>query len=229
MENKLTKSAKKAIIKDWNSVFPELGTYQDVWLIKRAGPILIGICLDRDSGNDRYRPLIFLHNLCIPFPVIPFTIPQHLKNSKGIEEKIPVIAHKERYKSAAERLEGMSVIPLRGEVTFSKVINIYRQYMEWEKIKNYPTQYTTYKLEGILLIHCWMGEKLEALEEMLSLFTVELKTWPNKALILLGEGGIDGWNTNLKKTIRNKENVIHTVDSEIIKHKLENIPTYPLI
>lgn len=59
----LTAAAKKKITLDWSRLFPELGTYRPLHLLRRVGPLLQGIALERTSGNDLYRPMAHIHCL----------------------------------------------------------------------------------------------------------------------------------------------------------------------
>jgi len=54
MPKVLTKSAEKQITEDWQREILSLGVYEPRWLLRRVGPLLVGICLDRDSGGTSY-------------------------------------------------------------------------------------------------------------------------------------------------------------------------------
>jgi hypothetical protein len=121
----------------------------------------------------------------------------------------------------------MSLIPLIGQVSLSGILEVYRKYMQWEQLHNYPTRYTTYKLEDILLLECWIGKPQAEIENKLDRFSTEMKTWPSNALRHLGTGGINEWNGRVRKMTENRDQLVHTVEAEIIKHKLERVPVYP--
>lgn len=53
---KLTQYLQDKITEDWARLLPGLGIYKPMRLLRRVGPMLTGICLDRDSGNEAYRP-----------------------------------------------------------------------------------------------------------------------------------------------------------------------------
>jgi hypothetical protein len=66
---KLTPALKKTITNDWRALAAQFATYKPMWLARRIGPLVQGICLDRDSSNAAYLPTLHVHCLCCPFPV----------------------------------------------------------------------------------------------------------------------------------------------------------------
>ena len=62
----LTGSARNRITTDWQRCFPHLGVRKPMSLLKRNGPLLIGIYLDGTRSNDVYVPLFHVHALMWP-------------------------------------------------------------------------------------------------------------------------------------------------------------------
>jgi hypothetical protein len=60
---KLSRTDEKRITLDWQSKFPTFAIYEPMWLLKRCGPFLVGICLNRDSSGLMYHPTFHLHFL----------------------------------------------------------------------------------------------------------------------------------------------------------------------
>jgi hypothetical protein len=52
---KLTRAVEKRITEDWAREFTGMGVYKRRWLMRRVGPLLIGVSLDRDSHGDLYK------------------------------------------------------------------------------------------------------------------------------------------------------------------------------
>ncbi len=65
---KATRRTRLDTLEAWCSVFPTLTPWQDVWLLRRHGALVSGICLDETSDKRFYNPAFFIHNLVAPFP-----------------------------------------------------------------------------------------------------------------------------------------------------------------
>ena len=91
---KLTPAVKRKITLDWHDCFPEMGIYKPLHLLRRVGPLLIGILLERDRTADRYLPTFYVHNLAKHFPVITLTLASPLRTEKTFApDKIKVSEH----------------------------------------------------------------------------------------------------------------------------------------
>jgi hypothetical protein len=55
-----TKTERIEILKLWAEHFPQLIMFKDQWLLKRNGPVLSGILIDRTSDKNKYRALYFM-------------------------------------------------------------------------------------------------------------------------------------------------------------------------
>ena len=114
---KLTLTAKQQITEDWNRCFPEMGIYKPLHLLRRVGPVLIGILLERDSTKDRYLPTFHVHNLAKPFPVITLTLSEPLRTEiTQAPDQIKVSQHESRFEEASERMDRQALLPLKGDV-----------------------------------------------------------------------------------------------------------------
>src|SRR5687767_11517160 len=114
---KLSTSIKRQITEDWVKCFPALGIYKPMWLLRRTGPLLQGICLNRDSANDAYRPTFHVHNLAKNLPFVSLTLSAPLRTVKtGTPETIRAAFHKERFVDASDRLRRQTQVPLAGPV-----------------------------------------------------------------------------------------------------------------
>jgi hypothetical protein len=92
---------KKEALAQWNEHFPELKPWKTQHLLRRNGPLLSGICLDRTGDPGIYKPTYFIHNLLIPFPVISLSYRAPLLDEYG-------------YKSVRYGIEGVQVADLVG-------------------------------------------------------------------------------------------------------------------
>src|SRR5438105_15618157 len=148
---KLSPTVRKQITEDWMRCFPDLGIYKPLWLLRRTGPLACGVCLDRDSGNDAYRPTFHVHNLAKVSPVVTLSLAHPLLTATtGVPENIRAVFHAQRFADAAERLHRQAPIPLSGLVRLGDCLQAYRAYMR-QPLGRYRLEL----FEDILTLFVW--------------------------------------------------------------------------
>ena len=147
----LTASVKKRITEDWHSYFPELGVYSPMHLLKRHGPLLIGICLDQTSSGDIYRPTFHVDCLCKEFPVVTLTLATRLRTLRPGPDFIGVKEHEERVHDAAQRMNDQSLLPLQGSLHLAQVIDAYRKYLNTDLGQMHAPQL----FQDMILLYIW--------------------------------------------------------------------------
>lgn len=125
---KLTKTVEKIITEDWRQQLDGLAAYHPRHLLRRVGPMLIGVCLDRDGGGEKYLPCFHVHFLGMEFPCVSLTMCTELRTPKGAPDFIQVQMHHQRYLDAASRLIQQAHLPLKGPVHLDQIIDAYRRY-----------------------------------------------------------------------------------------------------
>lgn len=124
---KLSPAIKEQITTDWKAPFPDLGIYKPMWLLRRVGPLVSGICLERDSGNDAYRPTCHVHNLAKESATVSLSLADPLRTVKtGAPETIKAGFHHQWFADAAVRLQRQAQIPLGGPIQLEDLIRTYR-------------------------------------------------------------------------------------------------------
>lgn len=128
---KFTPKIEKSITNDWHHEFPNLSVYKPRHLLRRVGPLLIGVCLERDSGAGKYKPCFHVHFLGKEFPVVSLTLCSQLKADSGGPDYVEVRFHEQRFIDAARRLKAQSPLPLDDSaVGLGAIVDAYRLYME---------------------------------------------------------------------------------------------------
>lgn len=127
---RLTKSVEKRVTDDWQRHLQSLAVYRPRHLLRRVGPMLIGVCLDRDSGGENYKPCFHVHFLGRPFPVVSLTLCSQLLAKSGGPDYIEVRFHEVRYEEAIRRLVEQAPLPVEGPITIPQVLHAYSQYAE---------------------------------------------------------------------------------------------------
>ena len=219
---KLTPTAKRKITEDWNRRFPEMGFYKPLHLLRRVGPLLIGILLERDSTNDCYLPTFHVHNLGNIFPVITLTLSEPLRTeTTQAPDKIKVSQHASRFKEACKQLSYQAPLPLEGNVQLSAVIRAYKA-----SFGKPTTHYQVELLEDTIMISSWCRDEERAVA-LLSEAKEVLFSWPKD--ILDSIGGLEAWYSRCWRLIEKPRLTEKTVGEEIKRLGLEKIPVSKLI
>lgn len=218
---KLTPKIKRQITHDWNTQLPNLGIYAPMWLLRKCGPLLIGVCLDRDSGNDSYRPTFHVHSLTKDHSGISLTMCQRLRTLRtGAEDWVTVMGHAQRHAEAAQRMNQQALLPLSGPVTLQMVLDAYHAYLQR------PRQgWTVHLLEDIITLLVACG-RLDDAARFLQQTATAMASWP--AFVLERMEPISSWEAKMQRLIDNPELVHQTVSEQAAKLKVENLPTISL-
>jgi hypothetical protein len=121
------RAASSRITSDWRSYYSEFTAVRKLHLLRRCGPMLIGIILERSSPGDEYLPCSHVHNLLVPSETISLMLRKPLLTTRtGAPDTIAVRRHDAVWREAAARLENQALLPLRGAITVKRVIDAYR-------------------------------------------------------------------------------------------------------
>jgi len=221
---KLTAAVKNQITHDWLSHFPELGIFKPMWLMRRTGPLVVGICLNRDSGNDGYTPIFHVHNLGKPFPTVSLTLYDPLLTTRSkVPQVIKAAFHGEHVVEATSRMKENSLLPLSGPIALDNVLSAYRRFMDRPM-----GQYPLLLFEDILILFLWCGRGAEALRHFAD-FSQQVAQWPAKLNVLQNSGGFDAWKDKCRSWIDHPSQVRRTVDEQISFHEIGDVPAGDLL
>ena len=219
-----TSSLKRQITDDWAGMFPTLGVFKPMWLLRRVGPIVEGICLNRDSSNARYQPIFHVHNLAKIDSSLSLTLADELRTVRNnTPEKIKVAFHKDHYADAARRLNGQALLPVSGDLRVEEIIKAYSDYME-RPLSKYPILL----YEDVIMILVWCGRSSEAREALVR-FERELAAWPESISALQRVGGGRAWLAKCEGWIEQPDGIRVTVEEQTVFHGLEKLPRAQLI
>ena len=84
LANELTAVARD-LTRDWATLFPGFGVWRPLRLLRRLGPWVQGITLERTSAGDEYRPTAHVHALTRDFPTISLTLASPLR-TRGVAD-----------------------------------------------------------------------------------------------------------------------------------------------
>ena len=216
----LSASAKKLITSDWSNLFPSLGVYKPMWLLKRHGPLLMGLLLERTRSNDVYLPCFHVHNLLVPSSTITLSLVYPVPNPRHpkLARQIKVLRHKDEYLEAAAFLK--EVVPDLGNpmLTWQRLVCLHGDFIRQRR--DYAVaKFCAGLFRDVILLAHWCGHEDYAKccqEEALQL----MKSWSPPV-------DIAAWQTALNGQL-NRSNLQRNLDAEISKHKLEKVPVFDL-
>jgi hypothetical protein len=211
---------QKKITRDWAEAFPGLGIYQTRQLLRRVGPIVAGIVLDRKSDGIGYWPAFHIHVLLKEFPVIALTLRAPLRGRRGMPEEISVRSHDSKFPEAAERMRAACLLPMQGDVHLEDVFEAYEKWLRAN------TPFWPNVFEEKILLRAWAGQK-HAVEDLLVQARTQLRKLPSASLER--QGGVDAWLEQMREATADRNRLEAILASEIVAHKLAKLPTVPLL
>jgi hypothetical protein len=90
---------------------PECTVWKPLRLLRRIGPVLQGITLDRSTSGERYYPTAHVHALTRDFPVVSLSLAHYLHQPVAAKEAVDVGRHAETFRAVACRVEERSPLP----------------------------------------------------------------------------------------------------------------------
>ena len=209
---RLDARSKEAITRDWQKQLPSMGIHRPMKLLRRAGPMLVGVYLQRDSGGTYYVPTTHVHCLIRPSDNITLALRRPLGGSRVVH----VSRHAEMHADAARRLAEESPIPLAGDVDLTVLVDAYTNHIA-QPTSHFPvTEY-----EDICLLKAWCGQVAGALQ-LLDAYRSALSSWPTHVLNEIGKP--DQWRDRIAAIVRDREVMEKCVADEIARHNVAGMP-----
>lgn len=204
---------------DWARVFDGFDIWRPLQLLRRVGPVLQGITLDRSTLGDAYCPTAHVHALTRPFPVVSLTLGQRLASGSGMQEAIRFTDHAEDYLGAARRLAEQARLSLGAPPTVRDVVaELHAFAVAHHDMGSWPA---VGEVEDSVLISSASGDK-DLAEEGLQLARELVRKWPKHRLPLSWVSE-EVWITSLSEKAANVEDLCATVESQVRFHKLAKV------
>ncbi|MGW1759206.1 hypothetical protein [Streptomyces mirabilis] len=210
----------KRVTSDWGAALPGFSECRPLRLLRRIGPVVQGVTLDRTTAGDGYFPTAHIHALVREFPVISLTLGQRMVTLSGIQESVSFARHSNEYQSAARRLVAQSRLSLDEPPTISSVVDALYEHVSVQQGRGLPP--TVRELEDGVLIAAVAGE-LSLVESGLRLAR-QMDVWP-KSRLPLDRKGSGIWLTGLEEQIADPSVLSDVVEQQIYFHKLVKVPT----
>ena len=107
----MTQVTRTRIAQDWQARFPMLGHWKAGRLLRRVGPLVQGVCLDRSSNPEDYLPIAHIHFLGMVFPTVALQLPLYHSAPNGSPRRIEYRFHDQEYVDAADQLRRDYLVP----------------------------------------------------------------------------------------------------------------------
>ena len=190
-------------------------------LLKRHGPLLVGVCLERSSSNDEYTPLFHVHNLLSPFPVISLGLPGGIPEAvcARLNQCIKVSKHDRDHMGAILNLGLRYPVLNEARLTWGAVGLLYADFLRQGRNLAIAREFT-HGFADMVLLARWCGQ-LDYAARILE-----------DAKRILSAGNLvpnaEAWKQGVDNLSVERAVLESTLAAEIAKHRLESIPDYPL-
>ncbi|MFM7315506.1 MAG: hypothetical protein ACKO5E_01035 [bacterium] len=214
-EKNLTQ-AQNAITKDWKAEFPELAIQGPRHLLKRVGPLLLGIDLARYSPTE-YEPGFHVHFLgnskdgfCLTMRTSVLPPPGFFGGGVAVSD------HKAVYKDCAKRLREEAPLRLEGPLTVAEVVAAYQKY----STSPMGEQQLAYLYQdAIKLLACYdFADKARGLLQEI------LERTEGRDYKFGHHGGREAYIERMRDAIAHPETIRETIEQQIVQHKVGRLP-----
>ncbi|MFJ8040791.1 hypothetical protein ACIRBX_09840 [Kitasatospora sp. NPDC096147] len=214
-------SSARQVTADWARVFTGFTAWRSLRLVRRIGPVLQGITLDRSGAGDAYHPTAHLHALTRPFPVVTLGLDQRLSGASGMPEAVRFARHAADFPAAAERLAAQSVLPLRESPTVAEIVRALQNRATAHRTKGWPPAVQV--VEDAVLVSAAVADR-ELIGSSLDLARQLSRTWSSGRLPL-DWPGTDAWLAALERRAADPDALAAVVAGQIAVHGLAKVRT----
>jgi hypothetical protein len=214
---KLDAGAARRITRDWASAFPEFDAWRPLRLLRRIGPVVQGVTLDKSTSGEDYFPTAHVHALTQDFPTVSLTLSYRLLRLSGQPERISVADHGALFQEAAEKLREQSPLALSNPPSIDDIVGAYHMYAEAHQRSSTPL--VALELEDSVLLAAAAGRP-DLVDISLRVATGIARRWSQAPM---GTDSITGWLNDLKCRAGDSAALAELIQRQIDLHKLDKI------
>lgn len=209
----------RRVTSDWASAFPEFAPWRPMHLLRRIGPVLQGICLDRSTSGDGYTPTAHVHALTREFPAISLTLSHRLERSSGQPETVLFSRHEDEFHDAVRTLNEQCRLSLSEPPSLDEIVGEYHSACSDRQEKGLPP--AVLEMEDSILIAAAAGRG--ALVRAGIALAEDLATrWP-KGRLPLDWVSAEAWLEGLAAKAGDPAALESIVSGQVRKHKLNRL------
>ena len=216
----LTAAIKREITNDWAKAFPTLGVFSPMRLLKRHGPLLVGVNLERTRSNDVYLPSFHVHNLLVPCPSILLSLiyPVPDQRKPALARQIKVLRHADDYLSAAAFLK-QTITALESPVLhWPQIVELHCDFIR-QKRDYAVAKFCASLFQDVILLAHWCGH-LDYARQCQQEAAQLMQKW-NPPI------DISAWQTTIQGLL-SRDTMEKTLVTELDRHKLRHLPVCEL-
>jgi hypothetical protein len=204
---------------DWAAEFPEFDVWRPLRLLRRVGPVLQGIALERSTSTEGYFVTAHVHSLTRASRLVSLTLSHRLCSETGAQERIQISRQPAEIQSAAIRLREQSVLSLDRRPSLGGIVRAYIEYAKAVQRNGVPN--AVVELEDCVLIPA-VAEMPDVMVEGIRLARELADGWDGSRAPS-GLPDTRSWLNDLERRGSDIATLRAVVESQIAKHKLAKI------
>lgn len=209
----------RRVTKDWAAAFPGFVVWRPLHLLRRIGPVVQGICLDRSTSGDGYLPTVHVHALTRQFPVISLTLGHRLERPVGQPETVLFTRHGGEFQNAVGVLRAQSRLSLDVPPSLEMIVKEYHSSSSARQEKGLPP--AVVEMEDSIFIAA-AADRRDLVEDGLSLAIDLVGKWP-KARLPLTWVSADAWLEGMRNKADAPQALAEMVSSQVAAHNLDKL------
>jgi len=208
----------RRITKDWSNLLPWFDIWRPMHLLRRIGPVLQGVCLERSRSGPYYFATSHVHALTRDFPVISLSLSHRVLGPSGQPEHIAI--SETGLADLANRLAEQTIHSIREDPpSVDEIVVAYHvTAIDRQRTGQAPA---VLEMEDSINTAAVSGQA-ELVEEGLRVATQLAGAWAKPRLPLWWTTP-EEWLDGLRRKAGNVSALTATVDEQIAKHKVGKV------
>ena len=220
---KFKKKDRERILSDWRSCVPSMSSNKSMSLMKRNGPLIVGLSLREDRGNTSYKVIPYVHSLLRETSDITLTLNYPLRTQQGTYyDNFTLKSHDREFSDACKRLHKQTLFPLNESLSLSQIIGAYEEYIA----RGLNIESPIFLYEDIVSFFAWCGKLDEARRRLLNYVSV-MSDWDDQMFRHVGEKS--AFFDRLVEIVENRGLLEKTCETNVEFFKLQKVPDYRLL
>lgn len=219
---KFKKADREKFMSDWKSCVPAMRRERSMSLMKRNGPVLVGLYLKENRANTSYKVIPHVHSLIRPSDAVSLTLSYPLRNRRNTyHDDFTLKSHDREFPEACKRLHNQTLFPLTRDLSLAQIVGAYESFID----RNLGVSAPTFLYEDIISFFAWCGKLTEA-KKRLGEYTKIMNDW--EEWVFRQVGGKIAFFDRLVEIVEEPNKLEYICEQQIEIHKLKNIPDYGL-
>jgi hypothetical protein len=208
----------RRITKDWSDLLPGFDIWRPMHLLRRIGPVLQGVCLERSRSGAYYFATSHVHALTRDFPVVSLSLNHRVLRPSGQPEHIDI--SETELADLATRLAEQTIHSIReSPPSIHEIVAAYHVTAVDRQRKGHAP--AVMEMEDSINVAAVAGQA-ELVEEGFRIATQLAGEWARPRLPL-GWTTPEGWLESLRNGAAETSALASTVEGQIVKHRLGKV------